>query len=300
MKAQPTRSPLPSGSSSTVGRKFSISDITGKGDSLPNRYGLHGREGWGKTSFGAMTPKPIFLQSKGETGLDALIDNKQLPETPHFPELQDWSEVRGAVQTLIDGDHDHKTVILDTLNSAERLCYDFICARDFGGDWGDKGFGGYQRGYEVSLAEWKLFLNQLDELRRQKRMTIFLLVHTKVRTFRNPDGADYDRWVPDMQPLCWSVTHKWLDAVLFGQFEVDVQTTKRDAGDATKKGKVKATAERVLYTQPQPAYDAKNRLGLPNEIYMGNTPKEAWANFATALKEGRAGATQPAQEVTVG
>lgn len=286
MSTQPVRTPRPSGSSSPVGRKFTIGDIASKSESLPNRYGLHAREGWGKTSLAAKTRKPIFLQVKGETGLDTLIANRQLPETPHFPELMDWAEVLAAINALIEEQHDFKTLVIDTLNSAERLCYEYVCNRDFGGDWGDRGFSGYMRGYEVSLAEWKQFLNKLDELRRSKGMAIFLLVHTKIKTFKNPDGPDYDRWVPDMHDKCWSITHKWLDAVLFGNFEVTVQTGKREE-DMHKKGKALTSTSRMLYTQQRPSFDAKNRLGLPEEIYMGESADEAWTNFTTALKQGR-------------
>ena len=279
------RMPRPMGSSSTAGRKFSLGDIGSKSEALSNRYGLHAREGWGKTSFAAQTPSPVFLQTKGETGLDTLIENRQLPETAHFPELQDWSEIRAAIQTLIDEEHSYKTLVIDTLNGAERLCYEFICQRDFGGDWGDRGFTGYMRGYEVSLAEWRMFLNQLDDLRRVKGMTVMMLIHTKPKTFKNPEGSDYDRWAPDMHDKCWGLTHKWLDCVLFGNFEVIV---KSDRNDVMKKGKTtNAVTTRVMYTQQRPAFDAKNRLGLADEVEMGDSASEAWKNFKAALKQGR-------------
>jgi len=278
------RAPRPSGSGIASIRKFALSDIQTKSDPLPNRYGLHAREGWGKTSFGAQAPKPIFLQTRGETGLDTLIASKQLPETPHFPELQSWEELKDAVRVLSAEEHPYRTLVIDTVNGAERLCYEYICKRDFGDDWGDRGFGGYQRGYEVSLAEWRLFLNDLDELRRTRKMAIFFLIHTKVKTFKNPEGADFDRWAPEMQDKCWGLTHKWLDCVLFGNFETVVKSEKNDPA---KKGKAAATSARILYTQQRPAFDAKNRMGLPEEIEMGDSPSEAWSNFATALKGGK-------------
>lgn len=278
------RAPRPAGSGLAQIRKFSLSDVQAKSDPLPNRYGLHAREGWGKTSFGAQTPKPIFIQTKGETGLDTLIANRQLPEIPHFPEIQSWEELKEAIRFLSADEHPFRTLVIDTINGAERLCYEYICQRDFGGDWGDRGFGGYQRGYEVSMAEWRMFLNDLDDLRRAKKMTIFFLVHTKVKTFKNPEGADFDRWAPDMQDKCWGLTHKWLDAVLFGNFETVVKSEKNDS---SKKGKAASTSARMLYTEQRPAFDAKNRMGLPEEIEMGDSPAEAWSNFSAALKSGR-------------
>ena len=42
-----------------------------------------------------------------------------------------------------------------------------------------------------------------------------------------------------------------------------------------------------MYTERSAAYDAKNRLGLPGEIEMGNSAAEAWAEFMAAIKAGR-------------
>lgn len=277
------RTPRPSGSGPVPAKRFSLADIQSKSESMPNRYGLHAREGWGKTSFGAQTPKPIYIQTKGETGLDTLIANGQLPETPHFPEIQSWEDLKEAIRFLTHEEHSYRTLVIDTVNGAERLCYEHVCQRDFAGDWSDRGFYGYMRGYEVALADWRMFLNDLDELRHAKRMTVMMLIHTKIKTFKNPLGADYDRWAPDLHEKCWGLTLKWLDCVLFGNFETIVKTEKVDS----KKGKAASSISRILYTQPQGAFDAKNRFGLPEEIEMGDSPAEAWANFSAALKQGR-------------
>jgi hypothetical protein len=263
-------------------KKLSLADITGRGSGLPNRYVFHATEGNGKTSFAAQTPKPIFIQTRGETGLETLIDAGQLPEVPHFPEVQSWSEMLGAIDSLIHEDHEYKTLVIDTLNGAERLCHEHVCQRDFGSDWTERGFLGYGRGVELSLSDWRELLQRLDSLRLSKRMTIFCLCHTKVSTFKNPEGADYDRYSPDCNAKTWSLTHKWADAVLFGNFETVV-----DTGGVSKKGKARGGQQRMLYTERHASYDAKNRLGLPPEIALGNSPAEAWANFTAAVRAGR-------------
>ncbi len=270
--------------------KLGLSAVKTAGSGLPNRYILHAVEGWGKTSFGAQTPKPIFIQTRGETGLETLIDAKQLPETPHFPEVQDWNSLLGAIDVLITEPHDYRTLITDTVNGGERLCHEHVCQRDFAGDWTDRGFMGYQRGFEVALADWREFLGKLDRLRVERRMAIMMLCHTKVATFKNPEGPDYDRYQPDCNPKTWALTHKWADVVLFGNFEVIVQTDKAGA----KKGKGSGGQQRMLYTERHASYDAKNRLGLPEEVDMGNSAAEAWANFIQAIKTGRNGAEEAA------
>jgi hypothetical protein len=269
------------------GKIFTMSDVQTKGPSLPNRYGFHAGPGFGKTSVLAYSPSPIFVMTKGETGLTTLIDSGQLPPTPYLPECETWADLVAAVRFLHDGEHDRKTLVIDTANGAERMMHEHVCQRDFDGDWGERGFSGYMRGYDVAMADWKLFLNSLDELRKDRGMTVFMLIHTRIKTFKNPSGADYDRYVPEMHEKTWTATKGWLDCILFGNFEVVVKQGTKTV-DASKKGKASEVSHRILYTNSDnPIFDAKNRFGLPDEIEMGDNAKEAWTNFATAMKESR-------------
>lgn len=288
MNASTARTPRPTASGSVVAAKvFTNADIVTKSEALPNRWGIHAGQGFGKTSIAAFAPSPIFIQTRGETGLDTLISAGQLPETPHFPEAQTWADLVAQIRFLRDGEHSYRTLVLDTLNGAERMMHEFVCERDFDNDWTDKGFMGYMRGYEVALGDWRLFLNTLDDLRRHRGMTIFVLIHTKIKTFKNPSGPDYDRYAPEMHDKTWGLTKGWLDNVLFGNFEVLVkQGTK--VLDASKKGKASESAARILYTNSDnPTFDAKNRLGLPDEIEMGDSAEQGWANLSKAIKESR-------------
>lgn len=254
---------------------MSLSDVVSKGNSLPNRYVLHGLEGWGKTSFGAQLPKPIFIQSRGETGLETLITNGRLPEIPHFPEALSWPELLSAVRALVDQPHDHKTLVVDTANGAERLCCEHVCATQFKGDWSN--FNAYGRGYENAVAEWIAFLADLDKARGMRKMIVLLLCHTQVRKTKNPEGLDYGRFSPDMNEKMWGATHKWADVVLFGNFQTVVD----------KQGKAAGGENRILCCTRTAAYDAKNRVGLPDILDMGGSPQEAWRAFAAALTAGK-------------
>lgn len=288
------RAPRTAGSAAKV---FSLADVATKSKPVPNRWALHANQGFGKTSLLAYAVAPVFLMTRGETGLLTLIESGQLPETPHLPELEGWTDLLAAVRFLRTGEHSFKTLVLDTANGAERLLHEFICQRDFEGDWGEKGFGGYGRGYDVSLAEWRMFQNELDKLRTERGMTIFFLLHSRVKTFKNPSGPDYDRYTPEMHEKTWTLTKGWLDCILFGNFEVTVKQ-QGNKQDALKKGKAAETSQRVIYTNSDaPIYDAKNRLGLPAEIEMGDNPAEGWRNLATALRSSRK-TTEPAAPET--
>ena len=157
---------------------------------------------------------------------------------------------------------------------------------DFGGEWGDKGFASYGKGQKVALADWRLMLGKLDSIRTRRRMSIVLLIHTKVKNFKNPEGADYDRYQPDMSEEAWAVADRWADITLFGNYSVTVEGVKAGSIGA-KKGKGVGGTVRLVHTQRTAAYDAKNRIGLPEEFELGDSPAEGWTNFMQAVKEGR-------------
>lgn len=265
--------------------KFSLGDISSKGPGLPTRLIMHATAGFGKTSFGAMTPKPIFIQSRGETGLETLIDARQLPETPHFPTAQDWMSMMGQLDFLLEGEHEFKTLVIDTINGAERLCHEYTCDIEYGGDWGEKGFTAYAKGYDTALAPWREFLSKLDRLRERKRMTIILLCHTQVKNFKNPEGSDYDRYQPKMHEKTWALTQEWADIVLFGHYEtLLVGRGNKEEIDPTKRAKAVGGMERIMLTGRTAAWDAKNRLGLPAQIECGDSAQETWKAFVAAAK----------------
>lgn len=256
-----------------------------KGRGLPTRLIMNGVEGIGKSSFAAFAPKPIVAMLKGETGMETLIDSGQIPDTPHFGEIESWQEFLGRIDELIEQDHDHKTFVIDTIGVAERQCHEHVCHREYKDNWGEKGFMAFQRGFDVSLADWVEMLTKLDKLRVERRMAIIMLAHTKVTTFKNPDGPDYDRYECDLHPKTWKLTSRWSDIVLFANYVTVVD-------ESGNRPKGRGGTHRIMYTQREASFDAKNRHGLPETIEMGDSGQEAWANFVSAMKEGKANATQ--------
>lgn len=266
----------------------SLADIRQVGDKLPNRHIWHAVEGFGKTSLAAQAKAPIFLMTDGETGLKTLIDAGQLKETPYFPECNSWEELRECVKALLREEHQYQTLVIDTLNGAERMLHRFICTRDFEGKFNDQGFLSYNKGYEVSLPEWALFLNDIDQLRITRKMSIICLAHTKVKPFKNPEGPDYERYQPDMHEKTFGLSYKWADVVLFGNFdtliiggEVKIKNSTKGKGSALE-------PDRVLYAQRRAAFDAKNRIGLPAKFNISSeSAAAAWTDVMSAIREGR-------------
>jgi hypothetical protein len=219
--------------------------------------------------------------TRGETGLETLIDSGRVPETPHFPELMNWPDLLAAVAALLIEPHDFRTVVIDTLNGAERLCHEHVCHREYAGRWGREGFTAFNNGYEVALADWREYLTALDRLRAERKMAVLVLCHSKIGTYKNPEGPDFDRFIPDLHPKTWGFTHKWADYVIFQNFDTHV-----DAGKSPRPKGLGGT-HRVLHTERTAAFDAKNRHGLPARIDCGAGAAEAWANLTAAMRAGR-------------
>ena len=173
-------------------------------------------EGWGKTSALAHAPDAAVLMAPGETGYLTLYGAGRVPAVPSAS-ITTWTDLLATIDGFI-ADGAPKTLGLDALGGFERLCHDHICRTEFNGDWGEKGFSSYMRGYEVSVSEWVKLLAKLERLRNTHGTTIVLLSHVKIKTFKNPQGSDFDRYTSDVHDKTWAATAKLADAVLFGNF----------------------------------------------------------------------------------
>ena len=91
--------------------------IVSTGRNRPMALIVHGCEGVGKTSFAAHAPGVTFIQTRGEQGLDPLINSGQIPKTPHFEEeAATFNMLLKQVAFLLKEEHNHKTLVVDTGN----------------------------------------------------------------------------------------------------------------------------------------------------------------------------------------
>jgi AAA domain len=268
-----------------TGKVPCLENVTSETKKLPNRVVLHAVQKWGKTSFAAQAPSPIFIMTRGEDGLTTLIDSKQIKPTKHYPDcMQTWNDLKLVLNELIVKEHPFKTVVLDTLNGAERLCHEFLCEEEYKGNWTD--FNQWAQGQRASVKQMIELTQLLDRL-REKGMGIICLCHSQVKTFNNPQGPNYDRWEPLLAKESWGHIDRWADMILFGDFEVFTDKLNKNKSDAQTKAKASGGQQRMLRCTRSPAYDAGNRHGLPDEIECGETPEEAWKNFIEALRAGK-------------
>lgn len=233
----------------------------------PTRFALHSVEGFGKSTLAAYFPRPVFLAAENAIPRDLPFRPKQ------FPKPQKWEDVLAAVESLRVDDHDFETLVVDTVDWIEPLIHQFVCHRDSSrrsninkaGNLlitiADYGFG---VGPDVSAEEMKKFLNALDRLQYERGMHVVLLMHSHMKKVSNPFGTDYDSWKPKLQEKCARAVVEWAENVFFGYFEVAASKLKEES-----KAKGVSTGRRLLGTQHNALYDAKNRMSLPSPIELG-------------------------------
>lgn len=238
-------------------------------------------EGAGKTAFAANFTDATFAMSATETGLLTLMSKGLCPECSYFPEFKSWAEINEATDEMIASADRPRTFVVDTVNGVESLLVDHICRVKYDGEMTKKGFLNFQEGWDAILPPWRAWLSKLEAL-RNCGTTIVLLSHSRTINFKNPEGADYHRYVSELHEKSWAALKKFADMIVFLNFHVEVG----DVDDASGKGKAKGGTRRVYHFERSGAWDAKHRHGLPPKmIGKGNSPDD-YREFVSLVKAG--------------
>lgn len=230
----------------------------------PRRVLLYGVQGIGKSSFGAMAPGAVFLPT--EDGLDD-IDCAKLPL------VTSYGQAIQALSELYTEKHEFHTLVVDSLDWLEQLVWAEVCRKKNVANIEDVGYG---KGYILAIDLWREFLTGLSALRVDKGMMTVLIAHAKVETFKNPEGEDFDRYMPRLHKAAAAVIQEWCDEVMFATYQTYTKAAPSGFGQTTAKGV--GSGNRVMRTTERPAHMAKNRLGLPDELPF------AWASYSQFLK----------------
>ena len=218
---------------------------------------IYGPEGIGKSTLAAMWPNPIFIDLEGGTN--------QLPVV-RLESPSSWSMLRAELTAIKNREVPCSTVVIDTMDAAERMCAEYIMARD-----GKKSIEewGYGKGYTILQEEFGRLLDYLTDT-AASGINVVVLGHSTMRKFERPDESGaYDRFELKLTKQVSPMVKEWADMVLFCDYKTYVETNKA--------GKAKATGgARVIRTTHAPTWDAKNRFGLPDELplKLGEMPAQ--------------------------
>jgi len=215
---------------------------------------LYGPEGIGKSSLAAQFPSPLFIDTEGST-LNMDVARMDKPSS--------WQFLHQQIE-FVKQNRPCKTLIIDTIDWAELLCNEHVCAQHNVKGIEDFGYG---KGYVYSTEEFGRLLNKLSDV-IEAGINVVLTAHSQIVKFEQPDemGA-YDRYQLKLGKGTGSRTaaliKEWADMILFLNYKTFSVAADKDSRKYKAQG-----GERTMYATHHPAWDAKNRFSLPDELPM--------------------------------
>ncbi len=196
----------------------------------------------GKSTWCSQPGDALFLAT--EAGLNSL----EVFQSP----IGTWEELLAACAEIGKGEHTFKTIVLDTVDNAYRMCADYICAKFKVDHQSDLAYG---KGYALVNNEFHRVLNKLALL----PYGLFLVSHSVEREFETRTGK-VTRIVPTLPEKARQIVLGMVDMILF----CDLETSAGEDG--------KTVVRRVMRTKPSAQYEAGDRTGrLPEVIDLDYT-----------------------------
>lgn len=219
----------------------------------PQKICLYGMEGIGKTTFAAQFPNPLFIDTE---------DGSNIYNVARLPKPSSWQMLLEEIWEIKQNPSVCETLVIDTLDRAEQLCIEHVCAAH--NKKGIEEFG-YGNGYVYVKEEFGRMLNMLSDV-INAGVNVVLTAHAQMRKFEQPnEQGSYDRYELKLGKKTSSQTaplvKEWSDMLLFANYKVITMAANKEGTKAKAFG-----GERVMYTTHHPNWDAKNRHDLAEEL----------------------------------
>lgn len=237
---------------------------TGRGH--PPVLSLYGTGGVGKTTLALEFPEPLYLFTDGEA------PPENVPYTPapieSYDDLMDPDS--GYFAQLLAGEHEFKTVIIDSADAFEPMLWAATCRRNGWDaiDSNDKGSPtAFGKGYLAADDEWRDVMAAGGAVARSGLYVIFIL-HSEAKSFNDPLVDSYDRYKPKLQKRASEIVTEKSDALLFLNRRHTLKTVDGKGFGPKKETKPAGMSgeERIIYTDERAGFLAKNRMNLPASI----------------------------------
>jgi hypothetical protein len=198
---------------------------------------LYGPSKIGKSTWCSQAENAVFLAT--EPGLNSL--------EVFQVSIRNWEELLKACAELAEGKHEFKTVVLDTVDNAYKMCAEYVCQKNRVDHESDLAYG---KGYALIASEFQRVINKLAFL----PYGLILISHSVEREFETRTGKIM-RVVPTLPEKARKMVVGLVDLILY----CDLEITKDDNG--------KQIFKRVIRTKPSLNYDAGDRTGrLPDAL----------------------------------
>lgn len=213
---------------------------------------VYGPEGVGKSTLASQFPNVLFIDTEDST-MHMNVNRLKKPTS--------WSELLSMID-WVKQTRPCSTLIIDTADWAQQLAEKQVLIEN---NWKSIESPGYGEGYVKTREHWGKMLDKLSDV-VDAGINIVLTAHTEIKKFEDPtENLAYDRYELKLAKRSNAhiagVTKEWADMVLFINYEV--YAVKREG--MANKGQAQG-GQRKMYTTHHPAYDAKNRFGLPESM----------------------------------
>jgi hypothetical protein len=120
---------------------------------------------------------------------------------------------------------------------------------------------GYGRGWTYLREDFDTFLSGCLDGFIRRGIHVIAIGHSTIKRIQPPGISDaYDRYELKLDPVNSAKLKEWSDALLFLSWDVRISENAE--------GRIRGVGgkDRIIYTAHSAAYDAKNRVGLPEKL----------------------------------
>ena len=143
---------------------------------------LFGEGGMGKTTLASMFPKPVFIRT--EDGTASLVGNN---DVSLFPLATSSQDVLDAIEALATENHDHKTLVIDSITQLATMIESEIVEADPKAKSISQAGGGYGSGYGQASERHAQIREWAGSLAYEVGMNIVFIGHADTETLTLPD-----------------------------------------------------------------------------------------------------------------
>ena len=147
---------------------------------------IYGAGGTGKTTLASQLDRALLLAfERGYNALPGIMAQ----------DITTWGEMKQVVRELKKPEvkEKYKSISVDTIDIAAKLCEKYICNNNQVSDLGDLGWG---KGYKLMKEEFESVFRSIT----QEGYALFFISHDKDRVFKREDGTEYNQIVPSLSP----------------------------------------------------------------------------------------------------
>lgn len=234
---------------------------------------ITGDSGRGKTSLAATFPDPIFLQ------IERVVLPDGGPKVAVLPLITSSDMLFDQLRALITEEHSYKTVIIDSVTTAERMFTEEILAKDAKNPKSlQQAGGGYGAGYGMLVSMHARVRKAAQILTEKKGINVVFIAHADTIKIEPPNEEGYTSYSLRLDKRTIPFYVDEVDVVGFLKLETHI------IGDEGERKKAISDGTRVLITYATAENISKNRHGI-HEALTVKQGENPLAKYIPALRQ---------------